>query len=79
MWNCKRHREFEEKYQKKAESQLLDQVSDTLVFVKTQIREYTKLGEGVDRVYRDMEEDSLPEPVYRQSEFMLYATLKNKN
>ena len=26
-----------------------------------------------------MEEDSLPEPVYRQSEFMLYATLKNKN
>ena len=38
-----------------------------------------EFGEGVDRVYRDMEEDSLPEPVYRQSEFMLYATLKNKN
>lgn len=47
--------------------------------MKTQIREYTKLGEGVDRVYRDMEEAGLPEPVYRQSEFMLYATLKNKN
>ena len=42
--------------------------------MKTQI-----LGEGVDRVYRDMEEAGLPEPVYRQSEFMLYATLKNKN
>lgn len=33
----------------------------------------------MDRVYRDMEEAGLPEPVYRQSEFMLYATLKNKN
>lgn len=30
-------------------------------------------------MYRDMEEAGLPEPVYRQSEFMLYATLKNKN
>lgn len=38
-----------------------------------------EFGEGVDRVYRDMEEAGLPEPVYRQSEFMLYATLKNKN
>lgn len=26
-----------------------------------------------------MEEAGLPEPVYRQSDFMLYATLKNKN
>ena len=42
--------------------------------------EYVKeFGEGVDRVYRDMEEAGLPEPNYRQSEFMLYATLKNKN
>ncbi len=38
-----------------------------------------EFGEGVDRIYRDMEEAGLPEPVYRQSEFMLYATLKNKN
>ncbi len=38
-----------------------------------------EFGEGVDRVYRDMEEAGLPEPEYRQSEFMLYATLKNKN
>lgn len=35
--------------------------------------------EGVDRIYRDMAEAGLPEPKYRQSEFMLYATLKNKN
>lgn len=35
-----------------------------------------EFGEGVDRVYRDMEEAGLPEPVYCQSEFMLYATIK---
>ena len=40
------------------------------------VKEY---GEGVDRVFRDMEEAGLPEPVYCQSDFMLYATLKNKN
>ena len=40
------------------------------------VKEY---GEGVDRVYRDMEAAGLPEPVYRQSDFMLYATLRNKN
>ena len=40
------------------------------------VKEY---GEGVDRVYRDMEAAGLPDPVYRQSDFMLYATLKNKN
>ena len=28
---------------------------------------------------RDMAEAGLPEPEYKQSEFMLYATLKNKN
>lgn len=33
----------------------------------------------MDRVYRDMEKAGLPVPVYRQSEFMLYASLKNKN
>lgn len=38
-----------------------------------------EFGEGVDRVFRDMEEAGLPEPVYRQSDFMLYATLRNKN
>ena len=38
-----------------------------------------EFGEGVDRIYRDMAEAGLPEPEYRQSEFMLYATLKNKN
>ena len=38
-----------------------------------------EFGEGVDRIYRDMAEAGLPEPEYKQSEFMLYATLKNKN
>ena len=38
-----------------------------------------EFGEGVDRVFRDREEAGLPDPVYRQSDFMLYATLKNKN
>ena len=36
-----------------------------------------EFGEGVDRIYRNMAEAGLPEPVYKQSEFMLYATLKN--
>lgn len=38
-----------------------------------------EFGEGVDRIYRDMAQAGLPEPEYRQSDFMLYATLKNKN
>lgn len=38
-----------------------------------------EFGEGVDRIYRDMKSAGLPEPEYRQSEFMLYITLKNKN
>ena len=38
-----------------------------------------EFGEGVDRVYRDMAQAGLPDPEYRQSDFMLYATLKNKN
>ncbi len=42
--------------------------------------DYVKeLGEGVDRVYRDMAEAGLPEPVFQLSDFMLSATLKNKN
>ena len=42
--------------------------------------DYVKeFGEGVDRVFDDMAEAGLPDPVFRQSEFMLYATLKNKN
>ena len=38
-----------------------------------------EFGEGVDRTYRDMKSAGLPEPEYIQSEFMLYATLRNKN
>ena len=38
-----------------------------------------EFGEGVDRIYRDMETAGLPEPVYKQSEFMLNARLMNKN
>ena len=38
-----------------------------------------EFGEGVDRIYRDMADAGLPEPEYRQTDFMLYATLKNKN
>lgn len=40
--------------------------------------EYVKeFGEGVDRMYREMDAAGLPEPEYRTVEFMLYATLKN--
>ncbi|WP_407396896.1 ATP-binding protein [Anaerovibrio sp.] len=38
-----------------------------------------EFGEGVDRIYRDMEAAGLPEPVYKQREFMLYAELRNRN
>ena len=37
-----------------------------------------EFGEGVDRIFRDMRDAGLPELEYRQSEFMLYAALKNK-
>ena len=37
-----------------------------------------EFGEGVDRVYRDMKDAGLPEPHYKQSEYMLYAELRNK-
>ena len=42
--------------------------------------DYVKeFGEGVDRVFNEMNEAGLPEPVYRQTGFMLYAELRNKN
>lgn len=37
-----------------------------------------EFGEGVDRVFHDMEAAGLPEPVYRQTDFMLFAELRNK-
>lgn len=37
-----------------------------------------EFGEGVDRIYLDMEEAGLPEPVYQLKSFMLYAELRNK-
>ena len=35
-------------------------------------------AEGVDRIYRDVQEADLPKPEYKQSELMLYVKLKNK-
>ena len=53
---------------------------DLIVRRMAATEEFVKeLGEGVDRVYRDMAEAGLPEPEYQQAEFMLSATLKNKN
>lgn len=37
-----------------------------------------EFGEGVDRIYRDMEKAGLPEPIYKQTDFMLTAELRNK-
>lgn len=37
-----------------------------------------EFGEGVDRIYRDMEKAGLPKPIYKQSDFMLSAELRNK-
>lgn len=37
-----------------------------------------EFGEGIDRVYKDMATAGLPEPIFKESEFMFYATLKNK-
>ena len=39
------------------------------------VREF---GEGVDRMYREMEEAGLPELEYRTVAFMVHATIKNK-
>jgi len=38
-----------------------------------------EFGEGVDRIFRDMIAAGLPDPLYKQSEFMLYAELRNHN
>ena len=35
-----------------------------------------EFGEGVDRMFREMDEASCPAPEYRQNEFMVYATLR---
>lgn len=41
--------------------------------------EYIKeFGEGVDRMFREMETAGLPNPEYRTVEFMVYATIKNQ-
>ncbi len=39
------------------------------------VREF---GEGIDRMYFEMEQAGLPEPEYRTEAFMVYATIKNK-
>lgn len=36
-----------------------------------------EFGEGVDRMYREMAEASLPEPEYKDVSFMLIATVRN--
>ena len=35
-----------------------------------------EFGEGVDRMFREMEEAGHPAPEYRQNEFMVYATIR---
>lgn len=50
-----------------------------IVELLTEYEFVKELGEGVDRIYRDMAEAGLPEPEYRQADFMLSAILKNKN
>ena len=35
-----------------------------------------EFGEGVDRMFREMDEADCPAPEYRQNEFMVYATLR---
>ena len=37
-----------------------------------------EFGEGVKRICREMHEAGLPEPMFKKSDFMIYATLKNK-
>ena len=39
------------------------------------VREF---GEGIDRMYLEMEQAGLPEPEYRAEAFMVYATIRNK-
>ncbi len=41
--------------------------------------DYVKeFGEGIDRMFREMDAAGLPEPEYHTVEFMVYATLKNQ-
>ena len=47
------------------------------VFPSTQVH-VKEFGEGVDRMYREMEDAGLPDPEYHVSSFMLCATLKNQ-
>ena len=35
-----------------------------------------EFGEGVDRMFREMEEEGLPAPEYRQNEFLVFATIR---
>lgn len=35
-----------------------------------------EFGEGVDRMYREMEEAGCPAPEYKQGDFMVYATIR---
>lgn len=43
------------------------------------MNEYVReFGEGVDRMYREMEEAGLPDPEYNIIAFMVYATIKNR-
>lgn len=52
---------------------------DTKIFEFLHEYEYVKeFGEGVDRMFREMESAGLPAPEYRTVEFMLYATIKNQ-
>ncbi len=37
-----------------------------------------EFGEGVDRMYKEMEKAGLPSPEYRDVAFMLHATIRNK-
>ena len=38
-----------------------------------------EFGEGVDRMFKEMEYSGLPEPIYKEIDSMIYATLRNKN
>lgn len=46
-----------------------------LLYEYEYVREF---GEGVDRMYREMEEAGLPEPEYKTVAFMVHATIKKK-
>ena len=38
-----------------------------------------EFGEGVDRMYNEMASSGLPEPIYKEKDSMIYATLRNKD